>query len=49
MVYWVVNDPGVTLRLLKKIILEIETEGSAIKKVITITEDNIEEKDVIEN
>ena len=49
MVYWVVNDPGVTLRLLKKIILEIETKGSAIKKVITITEDNIEEKDIIEN
>ena len=43
MIYWVVNDPGVTLRLLKKIILEIETKGYDSKQVIIITEDGIEE------
>lgn len=46
LIYWVVNDPGVNLRLLKKIILEIKTEGSDVKKVITITEDDITEQDV---
>ena len=46
LIYWVVNDPGVNLRLLKKIILEIKTEGSDIKKVITITEDDVTEQDV---
>ena len=46
LVYWVVQTPGTSLRLLKKIILELETpKGSKPKKIITITEDDIEERD----
>ena len=45
LIYWIVDDPQVTLKLLKKIILEIEIKGSDVREVITITEDdvNIEE------
>ena len=46
LIYWVVNDPGVNLRLLKKIILEIETKGYDNKEIIIITEDGIEETKV---
>ena len=46
LVYWVVQTPGTQVRLLKKIILEMETpKGSKPKRVITITEDEITEKD----
>lgn len=46
LVYWIVESPETNLRILKKIILEMETpEGSKPKRVITITEDDIEEED----
>lgn len=40
LIYWIVDDPKVTLQLLKKIILEIEIGGSEMKEIIVITEDN---------
>lgn len=43
LIYWVCETPGAELKLLEKIILEVETKGSGIKQVITITEDKIEE------
>lgn len=46
LIYWVVNDVGVNLRLLKKIILEIETKGYGNKEIVIITENGIEEKTV---
>ena len=46
LIYWVVETPGVNLRLLKKIILEIEIpKGGRPKQIITITEDGITEED----
>ena len=48
LIYWVVQTPGVKLRLLKKIILEIQEKGNATKQVITITKDGVtEEGDII--
>lgn len=46
LIYWVVETPGVNLRLLKKIILEIEIpKGGRPKQIVTITEDGITEED----
>lgn len=46
LIYWVTETPGVTLKILKKIILEIEApKNSKPKKVLTITEEEITEKD----
>jgi hypothetical protein len=46
LVYWDVRTPGVNLRLLKKIILEIKTpKGTKPKQIITITEEGIKEED----
>ena len=49
LIYWVCETPGVELKLLEKIILEIKTKGSAYKQVVTITEEGITEEDVIED
>lgn len=46
LIYWVVEDPDVTLHILKKLILEIQIEDYDVKHVITITEDGITEEDV---
>lgn len=43
LVYWVTETPGVTLRVLKKIILEIGTKGNPHKQILEITEDGITE------
>lgn len=44
LVYWVVETPGTSLRLLKKIILEIEIpKGAKPRQIITITENGISE------
>ena len=42
LIYWVVQTPGVSLKLLKKIILEIDVAGQRPKQILTITEDGIE-------
>lgn len=39
LVYFVVVTPGTELKLLKKIILEIEVKGSGYKEILTIQED----------
>ena len=49
LVYWVCQTPGVDLKLLEKIILEIKTKGSSQKQVITITEDGTTEEDIFED
>lgn len=41
LIYWVAQTPGVSLRLLKKIILEIAVDKQKIQ-TITITENNVE-------
>lgn len=43
LIYWVVQTPGVSLRLLKKIILELEVQNTKPKHILTITEDGVEE------
>ena len=45
LIYWVSQTPGVTLKILKKIILEVKVKGSKYKQILTITEDGIEEED----
>ena len=42
LVYWVVQTPGVSLKLLEKIILEVEVLGNKPRQIITITEDGID-------
>jgi hypothetical protein len=42
LVYWVVQTPGTSLRLLEKIILEVDVMGQRPKQIITITEDGID-------
>lgn len=49
LIYWVCETPGVELKLLEKIILEIKAKGSAYKQVVTITEEGITEEDIIED
>ena len=41
LIYWVSETPGVSLRLLKKIILEIAVDKQKVKTIV-ITEDNVE-------
>ena len=48
LIYWVCDTPGAEVKLLEKIILEIQMKGSAYKQIITITEDGIEETDNLE-
>lgn len=43
LIYWVCETPGTQLKLLKKIILEVQMKGYPEKQVLTITEDGIEE------
>lgn len=43
LIYWVVQTPGVSLRLLKKVILELEVQNTKPKHILTITEDGVEE------
>lgn len=45
LIYWITETPGVSLRLLKKIILEVEFKGDARKQVIEITEDEVKAHD----
>ena len=42
LVYWIAQTPGVSLKLLEKIILEIEVNGQKPRQIITITEDGID-------
>lgn len=42
LVYWVVQTPGVSLKLLEKIILEVEVLGHKPRQIITITEDEVD-------
>ena len=43
LIYWVCETPGTELKILKKIILEIEIKGHPEKQILTITEDGVEE------
>jgi hypothetical protein len=42
LVYWVSQTPGVSLKLLEKIILEVEINGQKPRQIITITEEGID-------
>ena len=42
LVYWVVQTPGTSLRLLEKIILEVDILGQKPREIITITEEGID-------
>ena len=42
LVYWVAETPGVSLKLLEKIILEVEIGGQKPRQIITITEGGID-------
>lgn len=42
LIYWVVQTPGTSLKLLKKIILEIDVAGQKPRQIVTITEDGID-------
>ena len=44
LIYWVVQTPGTSLRLLRKIILELDVGGHTPRPTIVITEDGIDEK-----
>ena len=41
LVYWIAQTPGVCLKLLEKIILEVDVLGHEPKQIITITEEGI--------
>ena len=43
LIYWVCQTPGVELKLLNKIILELQIKGEGKKQVLTITEDGVNE------
>lgn len=45
LIYWVSQTPGVSLKLLKKLILEVEYKNTKPIQVLTITEDGITETD----
>ena len=42
LVYWVVQTPGTSLKLLEKIILEVDILGKKPREIITITEEGID-------
>lgn len=42
LVYWVVQTPGTSLKLLEKIILEVDVLGQKPREIITITEEGID-------
>lgn len=42
LVYWIVQTPGTSLRLLEKIILEVDIGGQKPRQIITITENGID-------
>jgi hypothetical protein len=42
LVYWVVQTPGTSLKLLEKIILEVDVLGKKPREIITITENGID-------
>ena len=44
LVYWVVQTPGTSLKLLEKIILEVDMGGHKPRQIITITEEGIDYK-----
>jgi hypothetical protein len=42
LVYWIVQTPGTSLKLLEKIILEVDVLGKTPRDIITITEEGID-------
>ncbi len=46
LIYWVSQTPGTELKLLKKIILEVQVKGGSGRQILTITDDGIDEQDL---